>query len=87
MTDGKYSDIYFDSDEEEEEASRSGRRNVKSNDELLYDPEKDDEDQVNDWSCQPLDWFGKYVFWISYVASYCRCGWMMSEDHINFLAR
>jgi len=46
VKDGKYSDIYFDSDEEEEEASRSGRRDVKSNDELLYDPEKDDEDQV-----------------------------------------
>ena len=46
MQDGKYSDIYFDSDEEEEEASRSGRRDVRSNDELLYDPEKDDEDQV-----------------------------------------
>ena len=50
MQDGKYSDIYFDSDEEEEEASRSGRRNVKSNDELLYDPEKDDEDQVDSFS-------------------------------------
>jgi len=46
VKDGKYSDIYFDSDEEEEEAARSGKRNVKSNDELLYDPEKDDEDQV-----------------------------------------
>merc|ERR1712037_976073 len=46
VTWGKYSDIYFDSDEEEEEASRRGRRDVKSNDELLYDPEKDDEDQV-----------------------------------------
>ena len=54
MTDGKYSDIYFDSDEEEEEASRSGRRDVKSNDELLYDPEKDDEDQVDDCSSKPL---------------------------------
>ena len=47
MKDGKYSDIYFDSDEEEEEAAGSGRRDVKSNDELLYDPEKDDEDQVD----------------------------------------
>ena len=51
VKDGKYSDIYFDSDEEEEEASRSGRRDVKSNDELLYDPEKDDEDQVKLTNC------------------------------------
>ena len=36
----KYSDIYFDSDEED-----SDQRKVVSNDELLYDPEQDDEDQ------------------------------------------
>ena len=78
MKDGKYSDIYFDSDEEEEEASRSGRRNVKSNDELLYDPEKDDEDQVDSFS----------LIWEYFFKVLCtRCGWMMSEDPINFLAR
>ena len=69
MKDGKYSDIYFDSDEEEEEASRSGRRNVKSNDELLYDPEKDDEDQVNDRSCQPFGLVWEIFLWMSYGAS------------------
>jgi len=37
----KYDDIYFDSDEDEDEA-----RVVKSNDELLYDPNEDDEDQA-----------------------------------------
>lgn len=41
IKDGKYSDIYFDSDEEEDD-----RRTVKTNDELLYDPNKDDEDQL-----------------------------------------
>ena len=46
VQDCKYSDIYFDSDELAGEAARSGKTNVKSYDELLYDPEKDDEDQV-----------------------------------------
>merc|ERR1712126_521804 len=41
VKDGKYSQIYFDSDEEEDE-----RRTVQTNDELLYDPQKDEEDQV-----------------------------------------
>ena len=36
-----YSDIYFDSDEEEGE-----NRKLKTNDELFYDPEQDDEDQA-----------------------------------------
>ena len=36
----KYSDIYFDSDEED-----SDQRKVVSNDELFYDPGQDDEDQ------------------------------------------
>ena len=40
MISDKYSDIYFDSDEED-----SDQRKVVSNDELLYDPEQDDEDQ------------------------------------------
>ena len=40
--DGKYSDIYFDSDEEE-----SDNRKVVTNDDLFYDPDKDDDDQ--DW--------------------------------------
>eukprot|EP00092_Neocalanus_flemingeri_P017516 GFUD01018949.1.p1 GENE.GFUD01018949.1~~GFUD01018949.1.p1 ORF type:complete len:332 (+),score=120.64 GFUD01018949.1:52-996(+) len=40
--DGKYSDIYFDSDEEESE-----NRKVVTNDDLFYDPDKDDDDQ--DW--------------------------------------
>jgi len=37
----KYDDIYFDSDEDDDEA-----RVVKTNDELLYDPSQDDEDQA-----------------------------------------
>ena len=37
----KYSDIYFDSDDEEE----STQRKVVSNDDLFYDPEADDVDQ------------------------------------------
>jgi len=36
----KYSDIYFDSDDEDTEG-----RKVVSNEELFYDPEQDDEDQ------------------------------------------
>ena len=36
----RYSDIYFDSDEED-----SDQRKVVSNDELFYDPQQDDEDQ------------------------------------------
>jgi len=39
-TSGKYSDIYFDSDEEDGE-----NRKLKTNDELFYDPKQDDEDQ------------------------------------------
>jgi len=42
VVNGKYSDVYFDSDEED-----SDNRNVKSNDDLFYDPDKDDDDQ--DW--------------------------------------
>ena len=69
MKDGKYSDIYFDSDEEEEEASRSGRRNVKSNDELLYDPEKDDEDQVDSFSLVWEYFFQSFMYkvWVDDV--------------------
>ena len=37
----KYDDIYFDSDEEDGE-----QRKVKTNDELFYDPNMDDEDQT-----------------------------------------
>jgi len=40
VKDGKYSDVYFDSDEEESED-----RKVLTNDDLFYDPDKDDEDQ------------------------------------------
>jgi len=39
--DGKYSDVYFDSDEEE-----SDNRKLLSNDDLFYDPDKDDDDQL-----------------------------------------
>jgi hypothetical protein len=37
----KYEDIYFDSDEEDGE-----NRKVKTNDELFYDPDMDDDDQT-----------------------------------------
>jgi len=37
---GKYDDVYFDSDEEETE-----NRKVMTNDDLFYDPNKDDDDQ------------------------------------------
>jgi len=37
---GKYSDVYFDSDEEESE-----NRKIVTNDDLFYDPDKDDDDQ------------------------------------------
>lgn len=43
VKDGKYSDIYFDSDEEETE---NESRKVVTNDDLFYDPDKDDDDQV-----------------------------------------
>lgn len=37
---GRYDDVYFDSDEEETE-----NRKVMTNDDLFYDPDKDDDDQ------------------------------------------
>jgi len=44
VKDGKYSDIYFDSDEED---TANESRKVVTNDDLFYDPDKDDDDQ--DW--------------------------------------
>ncbi|TNM96097.1 hypothetical protein fugu_017180 [Takifugu bimaculatus] len=47
-----YDEVYFDSDSEEEDkpGSSTGRRQkqriIKSNDELLYDPDEDDRDQA-----------------------------------------
>ena len=42
--DNQYDNIYFDSDEEDD-GEKSGRK-LKTNDELLYDPNQDDEDQA-----------------------------------------
>ena len=42
----KYEDIYFDSDnEEEEEGAKDNKRRVQTNDDLFYDPDEDDKHQ------------------------------------------
>uniref|UniRef100_A0A287D993 E2F-associated phosphoprotein-like n=1 Tax=Ictidomys tridecemlineatus TaxID=43179 RepID=A0A287D993_ICTTR len=42
-----YDDIYFDSDsEDEDKAAQKKRHRIPTNDELLYDPEKDNRDQA-----------------------------------------
>jgi len=47
LADTFYDDVYFDSDEEQEETKATGstKHSVISNDDLLYDPHMDDRDQ------------------------------------------